>query len=352
MNIPTMQDMLEAGMHFGHQKSRWNPRMRRYIFMERNGIHVIDLKKSCELLEDATNLVVKAAAAGKCILFVATKKQGRECLKEHAIRSGQHYVTERWMGGTLTNFATISKGIKTLEELERAEKVGFPASLTKKEILQKRRQREKLEKYLSGIRDMKGLPGVLVVVDIKKEQIAVREARKLGIPCVGLVDTNCDPTEVDYPVPGNDDAIKSISLVVGTLADAAILGAEGRDAARGSREATPKAEAPTGDTPAPEVPAAEKAVEQKAAPKKAPAKKAPPTAKAAPAKAPLKKKAPVKKASAEEETPEAEKKAPVKKKAPAKSKPAPKKTESAAEETPQETVAAPEGESDGKGTGE
>jgi len=344
-----MQDMLEAGMHFGHQKSRWNPKMRRYIFMERNGIHVIDLKKSCELLEDATNLVVKAAAAGKSILFVATKKQGRECLKEHAIRSGQHYVTERWMGGTLTNFATISKGIKTLEELERSEKVGFPASLTKKEILQKRRKREKLEKYLSGIRDMKGLPGVLVVVDIKKEQIAVREARKLGIPCVGLVDTNCDPTEVDYPVPGNDDAIKSISLVVGTLADAAILGAEGRDAARGSREETPKADPPVKDTPASEVPAEKKTVEQKSAPRKTPAKKTP--AKKTPAKKTPAKKAPVKKSSAEE-TPEVEKKAPVKKKAPAKAKAAPKKAESAAEETPPETVAAPEGESDGKGTGE
>lgn len=232
MDIPTLQDMLEAGLHFGHQKCRWNPKMRRYIFMERNGIHIIDLKMTRELLEEAANLVSKQVAAGKSVLFVATKKQGRETLKEHAIRSGQHYVTERWMGGTLTNFLTISQGIKTLEELENIERAGYPVSLTKKEILQKQRHREKLEKYLSGIRDMRSLPGVLVVVDIKKEQIAVREARKLGIPCIGIVDTNCDPTEVDYPIPGNDDAIKSISLVIGTLADFAILSAEGRDAER------------------------------------------------------------------------------------------------------------------------
>jgi small subunit ribosomal protein S2 len=227
MEIPSMQEMLEAGIHFGHQKSRWNPKMRNYIFMARNGIHIIDLKKSRALLEDASNLIARTVASGKSVLFVATKKQGRECLKEHAIRCGQYYVTERWMGGMLTNFKTISKGIETLIELEKAEKDGFPASMTKKEILQKRRKREKLEKDLSGIRHMKKLPGAVVVVDIKKEQIAVREARKLNIPCIGMVDTNCDPTEVDYPIPGNDDAIKSISLIIGTLADHVLLGAEG-----------------------------------------------------------------------------------------------------------------------------
>ena len=311
MDIPTMQDMLEAGMHFGHQKSRWNPKMRRYIFMERNGIHVIDLKKTCELLEDATNLVSRAVASGKSVLFVATKKQGRECLMEHAVRCGQHYVTERWMGGTLTNFATISKGIKTLEELERLEKVGFPASLTKKEILQKRRHREKLEKYMSGIRDMRGLPGVLVVVDIKKEQIAVREARKLGIPCVGLVDTNCDPTEVDYPIPGNDDAIKSISLVVGALADAAILGAEGRDAVKPAEEAPKEEKAAEEEAPvkkaAEEEAPVKKAAPKKAAPKKAAPKKAAPK-KAAPRKAAAEE-APVQAAPAEEASAAPEKKA-------------------------------------------
>lgn len=227
MQIPSMQEMLEAGIHFGHQKSRWNPKMRNFIFMARNGIHIIDLKKSREMLEDAANLVAKTVASGKSVLFVATKKQGRECVREHAVRCGQFFVTERWMGGMLTNFATISGGIQTLVELEKLEKEGYPGSLTKKEILRKKRHREKLEKDLSGIRDMKGLPGVIVVVDIKKEQIAVREARKLNIPCVGIVDTNCDPTEVDYPIPGNDDAIKSISMIVGTLADYALLGAEG-----------------------------------------------------------------------------------------------------------------------------
>lgn len=227
MQIPSMQEMLEAGIHFGHQKSRWNPKMRNFIFMARNGIHIIDLKKSREMLEDAANLVAKTVASGKSVLFVATKKQGRECVKEHAVRCGQFFVTERWMGGMLTNFATISGGIQALVELEKLEKEGYPGSLTKKEILRKKRHREKLEKDLSGIRDMKQLPGVIVVVDIKKEQIAVREARKLNIPCVGIVDTNCDPTEVDYPIPGNDDAIKSISMIVGTLADHALLGAEG-----------------------------------------------------------------------------------------------------------------------------
>ncbi len=227
MQIPSMQEMLEAGIHFGHQKSRWNPKMRNYIFMSRNGIHIIDLQKSRALLEDAANLVAKTVASGKSVLFVATKKQGRECVREHAERCGQFYVTERWMGGMLTNFSTISKGIKVLNELEKLEKEGYPPGLTKKEILRKKRHYEKLRKDLSGIRNMKELPGVVVVVDIKKEQNAVREARKLGIPCVGIVDTNCDPTEVDYPIPGNDDAIKSISLIVGTLADYALLGSEG-----------------------------------------------------------------------------------------------------------------------------
>jgi len=238
MQIPSMQEMLEAGIHFGHQKSRWNPKMRNYIFMARNGIHIIDLKKSRALLEEAANLVSRTVSSGKNVLFVATKKQGRECVREHAVRSGQYYVTERWMGGMLTNFSTISGGIETLNELEKLEKEGYPPSMTKKEILRKKRHYEKLEKDLSGIRNMKKLPGVVVVVDIKKEQIAVKEARKLGIPCIGLVDTNCDPTEVDYPIPGNDDAIKSISMIIGTLADYAILGSEG--AGSGENELTPQ----------------------------------------------------------------------------------------------------------------
>ena len=273
-----MKEMLEAGIHFGHQKSRWNPKMKSYIFMARNGIHIIDLKKSRALLEDAANLVAKTVASGKSVLFVATKKQGRECLKEHAIRCGQYYVTERWMGGMLTNFRTISKGIQTLIELELAEKDGYPASLTKKEILRKKRHREKLEKDLTGIRHMKKLPGVIIVVDIKKEQIAVREARNLKIPCIGIVDTNCDPTEVDYPIPGNDDAIKSISMIVGTLADYAILGAEGASPGAADAEVLEKVpEAPADEKP--KEAASEKESDDAGKDKKETPKKAKPAAK-------------------------------------------------------------------------
>lgn len=228
MQIPSIQQMLEAGVHFGHQDKRWNPAMKSYIFMSRNGIHIIDLKKTQKALEDAVNLVSKTVAQGRDVLFVATKKQGRECVESHAERSGQYFMTERWLGGTLTNFKTVFNSIIRLNELEKEQADGFPRGLKKREILQKTRERERIDKYLRGIRHMKGLPGVVVVVDIKKEAIAVQEARRLGIPCVGIVDTNCDPSHVDYPIPANDDAIKSISLIVGTLADAALLGAEGR----------------------------------------------------------------------------------------------------------------------------
>lgn len=224
-----MQLMLEAGVHFGHQVKRWNPRMKPYIFMARGGIHIIDLQKTRELLEESANMLTRTVASGKSVLFVATKKQGRECVKEQARRAGQHSMTERWLGGTLTNFQTVYKSILRLEDLEKFEKEGSTRKFTKRELLQKSREKEKLEKYLSGIRGMKELPGAVVVVDIKKEHIAVKEARRLGIPCVGLIDTNCDPSEVDYPIPGNDDAIKSISLIIGALADACLLGREGAD---------------------------------------------------------------------------------------------------------------------------
>jgi len=222
--------MLEAGVHFGHQVKRWNPRMKPYIFMARGGIHIIDLQKTHDLLGDACNMLTRTVAAGNSVLFVATKKQGRECVREHAQRSGQHSMTERWLGGTLTNFSTVYRSILRLDDLEKLEKEAPGQKFTKRELLQKSREKEKLEKYLTGIREMKNLPGAIVVVDIKKEHIAVTEARRLGIPCVGLVDTNCDPQEVAYPIPGNDDAIKSISLIVGTLADACLLGREGADA--------------------------------------------------------------------------------------------------------------------------
>lgn len=257
MKIPAIQEMLEAGVHFGHQVKRWNPAMKSFIFMARGGIHIIDLQKTRTRLEEAVNLVTRTTASGKGVLFVATKKQGRECVREHAERSGQSCMTERWLGGTLTNFATVRRSVLRLEELEALERDGSAARFTKREILQKVREREKLGKYLSGIRDMKDLPGAIVVVDIKKEHIAVAEARRLGIPCIGVVDTNCNPGEVDYPIPGNDDAIKSISLLIGTLADACILGNEGRspagrpahraDAVEEAAPAAPPAEAVPGD---------------------------------------------------------------------------------------------------------
>jgi small subunit ribosomal protein S2 len=203
--------------------------MKPFIFMARGGIHIIDLQKTRSTLEEAVNLVTRASAAGKSVLFVATKKQGRECVKEHAARCGQHSMTERWLGGTLTNFATVRRSVLRLEELEAFEKDGSSTRFTKRELLQKSREQEKLAKYLSGIRSMKELPGVVIVVDIKKEYISVLESHRLGIPCIGLVDTNCNPNEVDSPIPANDDAIKSISLLIGTLADACIVGNEGRD---------------------------------------------------------------------------------------------------------------------------
>jgi small subunit ribosomal protein S2 len=274
MQIPSIQDLLEAGVHFGHQEKRWNPRMKNYIFMARNGIHIIDLKKTRRNLEDAVNLVSRIVAGGKDVLFVATKKQGRESVREHAERSGMFYMTERWLGGTLTNYNTIYKSILRLRELEDMEKKGWSQGFKKREILQKTREMERINKYLMGIRHMKGIPGAVIVVDIKKEAIAVKEARKLGIPCIALVDTNCDPTEVDYPIPANDDAIKSIDLIVGALADAALLGAEGRkrrdvevpsaqqgEPQKAKRTAPVKAKAPVDKTPVKKTP--EKAKEAK-----------------------------------------------------------------------------------------
>ncbi len=262
MQIPSIQQMLEAGVHFGHQDKRWNPAMKSYIFMSRNGIHIIDLKKTQKAIEDAVNLVSRTVAQGRDVLFVATKKQGRECVESHAERCGQYFMTERWLGGTLTNFKTVYRSILRLNELEKEEREGFPRGLKKREILQKTRERERIEKYLRGIRHMKGLPGVVIVVDIKKEAIAVQEAKRLGIPCIGVVDTNCDPGEVDYPIPGNDDAIKSISLIIGTLADSALLGAEGRN----PREVDEKPELSTQTTeeqPVPEKESDEPAMEDK-----------------------------------------------------------------------------------------
>lgn len=225
----TMKELLEAGVHFGHQTRRWNPKMRPYIFMERNGIHIIDLQKTLQMLERAYKAVRDASAEGETILFVGTKRQAKEAIREAAQSCGMPYVTERWLGGTLTNFQTIRRSVAKLEELDRMSQDGTYEKLPKKEVLRLEKKRAKLGTILGGIRDMTRLPGMLYVVDTKKEQIAVAEARKLEIPVVAIVDTNCDPDVVDYPIPGNDDAIRSISLITGLIARAVQEGREGAE---------------------------------------------------------------------------------------------------------------------------
>jgi small subunit ribosomal protein S2 len=219
-------ELLAAGCHFGHLTRRWNPKMRPYIFMERNGIHIIDLMKTSLLLEEASNAIANIVADGKRILYVGTKKQAVDVVREEAVRTGQFYVTERWLGGLLTNFTTIRKSVKRLTNIEKMETDGTFDKITKKEILYLAREKEKLNKVLSGIVDMTRLPGALFVVDTKKEAIAVKEARRLGIPVFAIVDTNCDPEEVDYIIPANDDAIKSVQVVTKALGDAILIGRE------------------------------------------------------------------------------------------------------------------------------
>jgi len=223
----TMKQLLEAGVHFGHQTRRWNPKMATYIFTERNGIYIIDLQQTVKMIEVAYNFVKDVAAEGKDVLFVGTKKQAQASIEKEAKRSGSYFVNHRWLGGTLTNFSTISKRIDRLKELKAMEEDGTFDLLPKKEVIQLKRQREKLEKFLGGIEDMKGMPGALVVIDSKKEKIAVAEANKLGIPIVSIVDTNCDPDEIDYVIPGNDDAIRAVALIVNVLASAVLEGRQG-----------------------------------------------------------------------------------------------------------------------------
>jgi small subunit ribosomal protein S2 len=217
---PEIQDLLKAGVHFGHQSSRWNPKMRKYIFAARNGIHVIDLKKTHQLLQEAQEVVREKVMGGERILFVCTKRQLRQIVEEEAERCGAFYVTERWLGGMLTNFQTIKKQIRRLKELERGIEEGAYEFYTKKEQLLLERERAKLNKYLVGVKDMSRLPGAIYVVDAKKEQIAVREANKLEIPVVAIADTNADPDMIDHPIPGNDDAIRSVSVITKAIADA------------------------------------------------------------------------------------------------------------------------------------
>src|SRR2546428_10347095 len=219
-----MKQLLEAGVHFGHQTKRWNPKMKPYIFGERNGIYIIDLQKTIKLFKEAVDFVTDAAAQGKAILFVGTKRQAQEAIAEEALRCGMYYVNNRWLGGLLTNFATIQNSIKRFKELETMKTNGHYEKLSKKEMARLERERRQLEKNLLGIRDMPGLPDVLFVIDSKKESIAVKEAKKLGIPIVAIVDTNCDPEDVDFVIPGNDDALRAVRLFTSTIADAVIAG--------------------------------------------------------------------------------------------------------------------------------
>ena len=227
MGVISMKQLLEAGVHFGHQTRRWNPKMAEYIFTERNGIYIIDLQKTSDKVDEAYNFIKEVVSNGDEILFVGTKKQAQESTKSEAIRCGMHYVSQRWLGGMLTNYSTIRKRIDRLNELKTMEEDGTFDLLTKKEVFKLRNEAERLEKFLGGIKNMDKLPGALFVVDPRKERIAVQEAAILGIPVVAIVDTNCDPDEVDYVIPGNDDAIRAVKLLTATIADAVIEGKQG-----------------------------------------------------------------------------------------------------------------------------
>ena len=227
MAVISMKQLLEAGVHFGHQTRRWNPKMAPYIFTERNGIYIIDLQKTVKKVDEAYNFVREVAGEGKSILFVGTKKQAQEAVKEEALRCDMFYVNERWLGGMLTNFQTIQKRINRLRELEKMEEENVFDVLPKKEVILLRQEMTKLQKFLGGIKDMQKLPGALFIIDPRKERIAVAEAKKLGIPIVAIVDTNCDPDEIDHVIPGNDDAIRADKLLTGKMADAVIEGRQG-----------------------------------------------------------------------------------------------------------------------------
>ena len=227
MAVVAMKQLLEAGVHFGHQTRRWDPKMAEYIFQARNGIHIIDLQKTSKKLDEAYEFVKEQVEEGKTVLFVGTKKQAQECMKEAAIKSGMYYVDQRWLGGMLTNFDTIQKRIQRLKDLEKMEQDGTFEVLPKKEVILLKKEMEKLEKNLGGIKEMDKLPGVIFLVDPKKERIAILEAKKLNIPVVGIVDTNCNPEDLDYPIPGNDDAIRAVKLIADVMANAVIEGKQG-----------------------------------------------------------------------------------------------------------------------------
>ncbi|WP_062197884.1 30S ribosomal protein S2 [Massilibacterium senegalense] len=231
MAVISMKQLLEAGVHFGHQTRRWNPKMARYIFTERNGIYIIDLQKTVKKVDEAYNFIKSIAAEGGKVLFVGTKKQAQDSVKEEAERSGMYYVNQRWLGGTLTNFSTIQKRINRLKQLEKMQENGTFDVLPKKEVIGLKKEMERLEKFLGGIKDMPGIPDALFIIDPRKERIAIAEAHKLKIPIVAIVDTNCDPDEIDYVIPGNDDAIRAVKLLTAKMADAIIEGNQGNEEA-------------------------------------------------------------------------------------------------------------------------
>lgn len=231
MSVISMKQLLEAGVHFGHQTRRWNPKMAPYIFAERNGIYIIDLQKTVKKVVEAYDFIREVAESGKPILFVGTKKQAQETIKEEALRAGEFYVNERWLGGMLTNYQTIAKRINRLNSLAKMEEDGTLDLLTKKEKFKLLAEKEKLERFLGGIKDMPELPGALFVIDPRKEKIAVTEAKRLGIPVVAIVDTNCDPDEVDYVIPGNDDAIRAVKLLASVIGDAVLEAKQGQSMA-------------------------------------------------------------------------------------------------------------------------
>ena len=242
MAVVSMKQLLEAGVHFGHQTRRWNPKMARFIFTERNGIYIIDLQKTVKKMDEAYNFVRDLAAEGGKVLFVGTKKQAQESIKNEAERCNQYFVNERWLGGMLTNFQTIEKRVKRLKTLEKQAEDGTFEILPKKEVTLLKHEMEKLQKYLGGIKDMKKLPDALFIIDPKKEEIAVSEARKLHIPIIATVDTNCDPDVIDYPIPANDDAIRAVKLLTGKIADAVLEGEQTEEgAAEGAEAAEEKA---------------------------------------------------------------------------------------------------------------
>ena len=255
MAVVTIRQLLESGVHFGHQTRRWNPKMKRYIFTERNGIYIIDLRQTLDYIDKAYDYVRTTVAEGGSILFVGTKKQAQEAIAEQASRVGMPFVNHRWLGGMLTNFSTVFKRLQRMKELEALELTGIPQGYTKKETLQLQREKLKLTKTLGGLRDMGKVPAAVWIVDTKKEHIAVDEARKLGIPVIAVLDTNCDPDEVDYPIPGNDDAIRSAALLTRVIADAVadgLIARSGRALRAGSAEAKPEPGTVASDEPLPE----------------------------------------------------------------------------------------------------